>query len=176
MLLLFLGFILGTLGSWIASHLLPSPSDIRSWHIDALSRYANWRAKRSVQTAQKRILKLEQQLENDRKYVQNPTSFIASIIQDFFDLFSFVVFTIFILFLVVLPTLFPQQIISEASAKILMRIGMIFVVVLIFFAGTKQLTIFRRLTRLKYFENYGEWTQHQIEDLRNYILKNQEQT
>ena len=88
MLLLFLGFVLGTFGSWIASYLLPSPSDITNWCVNTLGRFANWRAKRSVLSAQRRMQSLEHQLENDKSYIQNTTSFVANIARDIMKIFQ----------------------------------------------------------------------------------------
>jgi hypothetical protein len=77
-----LGIIIGVLGSWIAANLLPPLPIITEWYVNVLARFANWRAKRSIQAAQKRIQKLEAQLGNDKMRIQNTASFIAYIGRD----------------------------------------------------------------------------------------------
>jgi len=72
MLSLFIGLIIGVIGSWIAGNLLPPVSAI-----------ANWYAKRTIKTIEKRIQSLEFIIERDRLYMNNTTSFVAYIAKVF---------------------------------------------------------------------------------------------
>lgn len=187
-----LGIIIGIFTSWIATNLLPSLPDITGWYVNILALFANWRAKRSIQAAQKRIQKLEAQLENDKVRIQNTASFVAYVGRDIIRVSMVIVYYMGALillvwiwfvaayeavtkFLATTKNFEPQNIFLSIRHILAYDIsGLSHIVVISLFVFYSFLLLnchyaLRRLLKFSSFEQYEKNIQNQIEDLRNFI-------
>jgi hypothetical protein len=180
-----------------SSELLPQRPVITDWYVNILARFANWRAKRSIQAAQKRIQKLESQLENDKMRIQNTASFAAYVGRDIIRLSLLIVYYMGVFLLLVwiwfvsayiAVTEFLDKTTSSEAQYIfhsidyvlshnLHRLSTIVVISLFVFYGFLLINChftLRRLLKFSSFEQYERNIQSQIEDLRSFISESQQ--